>query len=61
MQCLNWSRSGSVQVRPILAEPAPEPRGSVRPVVAPEPAPKVQVQGGAVQVHTMVHLGSGAK
>ena len=55
---IDWSRSGSVRVRPILAEPAPEHRGSVRPVVAPEPAPKVQVQGGSVQVRTGVHQGS---
>ena len=59
--CLDWSRSSSVRVQPVLAEPAPEHQGSVQPVVAPEPEPKVQVQGGAVQVHTRVHLSSRIK
>ena len=42
---INWSQSGSVQVRAILDEPAPEHWGSVQPVVAPEPAPQCSGSG----------------
>ena len=35
---VDWSRSGSVRVRAIFYEPAPEPWGSVQSVVALEPA-----------------------
>ena len=52
------NQANNVPSRPILAEPAPEHQGSVQPFVAPEPAPKVQVQGGSVQVRTRGAPGS---